>query len=416
MKTIALLLVLVALGWCQTTCPSVYGFDSTFSQTGTIGTGYLIGNNFTVTCDSQIVALNGNFGSTTGRFYLGVYTDKNGSPDALIAGTPANTYTANGRVRVVLTTPVNIAPGKYWFMAIYEQYSYPYYSTQNIYQTVKYIYTSFSSGLPSSLSGNYVYSYTGSTYNFWLETVGTGCPTIVGQYSAFTTFSSHSPNYILGNQINVTCDSYINALGVYLNIASGQFQLALYSDYNGNPYQLVAYTYATATKMGSNSVALYNPVEISPGSYWLMGFYSLQSYPGYNTSNSNVVVKYSYRTFSSGLPDYFGTVTTYTGQLFNYWLEMQVSSCPDKVGWPDIFYDVSSHSPNYLLGNAINITCASFVSAMNAYFSETTGRFMMGLYSDNNGNPDSLLISSVIKQTLAGEIHLALTPQYFLEQ
>lgn len=137
--------------------------------------------------------------------------------------------------------------------------------------------------------------------------------------------SSHSPHFLLGEQVVVPAPTTLRRFGVLVVTSGPQFQMALYSDLGGVPHHLVAQTAPFAVTAGSMEVLPTVPnVILPPGTYWLVGICNQNASFGYTTGAGANVVQYRSLTFGTPLPDPFGgPLMSYTGQSFNYWLVVQ---------------------------------------------------------------------------------------------
>lgn len=134
--------------------------------------------------------------------------------------------------------------------------------------------------------------------------------------------SSHSANYLLGSRISVPQACTLTHLCVIGKTAGPQVKIGLYTESGGQPSQLVASTPATVLVDGE----LEMPVTATPipaGNYWFMAVYNATANLGFlQTNDPNDQVKYISFTFSSVLPTTFPSPTTYTGQVFNYYIKV----------------------------------------------------------------------------------------------
>jgi hypothetical protein len=142
----------------------------------------------------------------------------------------------------------------------------------------------------------------------------------VGNDVEFSGSGNLAANYLLGSPLNVPDDVTIDMFSVIVKSGSGNFKMALYSDSGGAPDALVAETGSTAIS-GSGTYSFdITDVAITAGDYWIMMLSDTSSiYLAYTTSTTETVA-YINHSFSSSLPDPFGTASTYTGQEFNIYL------------------------------------------------------------------------------------------------
>jgi hypothetical protein len=98
--------------------------------------------------------------------------------------------------------------------------------------------------------------------------------------------------------------------------------MALYTDKNGAPDQLVAYTSSTALTISNMNIAPSTQASLSATTYWIMAVYDATAGPMRDNSSTNVI-DYIAFTYGGTLPSTFPTPTQYTGQQFNYYLVVQ---------------------------------------------------------------------------------------------
>lgn len=150
-----------------------------------------------------------------------------------------------------------------------------------------------------------------------------------GNTSPFETQASHSPNFVLGVQVEVTQDMTATSFGLmYGHETSSQFaanaRFGLYSSAAVAPLpsQLLAVTnVVTLSSLGTyDNIAFQTPVAITAGTYWMMAQYSGDASPRMSLANANSLVAYWSQPFGLGMNPSAPTVATYTGQNFNYWI------------------------------------------------------------------------------------------------
>jgi len=141
----------------------------------------------------------------------------------------------------------------------------------------------------------------------------------VGNDAEFADSSSHSPDYLLGTLLVVPADMTVTAMGVIGKSATGNVRMALYTDSSGAPDAFVMETASTAVPVGVLEVPLAKPVDIPAGNYWIMGIFDVTASIGIAFPKAEIV---QYRSLSYGdpMPGTFGTPSTYTGQVFNYYI------------------------------------------------------------------------------------------------
>jgi len=102
---------------------------------------------------------------------IGIYADVGGNPGALVAQMPA-TAILQGRNEVPLATPVNLAAGTYWFMAVYSASGTVYFQGNvGAGAVVKDVALPFANELPATFPAGHN-TYTGQSFDYYLV-VGT---------------------------------------------------------------------------------------------------------------------------------------------------------------------------------------------------------------------------------------------------
>ena len=140
----------------------------------------------------------------------------------------------------------------------------------------------------------------------------------VGTIVEFPASSSHSADYLLGTALVVPTDMTMTALALIGKSATGNVRMALYTDSSGAPDALVSETASTSVPVG----VLEMPVEsvaLPAGTYWIMAVFDTTASVGI-AFPSKEVVQYRSLAFSDPMPATFGSPSTYTGQVFNYYI------------------------------------------------------------------------------------------------
>ena len=141
----------------------------------------------------------------------------------------------------------------------------------------------------------------------------------LGNYEEFPDSSSHSADYLLGTLLVVPTDMTVTAMGLVGKSATGNVRMALYTDSSGAPDAFVMETPSTAVPVGVLEVTLDKPVGIPAGNYWIMGIFDVTASIGIAFPKGEVV-QYRSMSYSDPMPGTFGAPSTYTGQLFNYYI------------------------------------------------------------------------------------------------
>ena len=147
-------------------------------------------------------------------------------------------------------------------------------------------------------------------------------PYDVGFYTAFTTVGSFTQNYLLGEKITLSKAAKLLDFGLISGTSGQHVVMALYTDKNGAPDQLVAYTSSTALTSSNQTIAPNTQASLSATSYWIMAVYDQAAGPMRDNSTTNPIDYISF-TFGGTLPTTFPAPTTYDGQQFNYYLVVQ---------------------------------------------------------------------------------------------
>jgi hypothetical protein len=144
----------------------------------------------------------------------------------------------------------------------------------------------------------------------------------VGYSTAFGSVGSFGANYLLGEKITLSKAATLLKFGLISGSSGQHVVMALYTDKNGAPNTLVAYTSSTATTVSNMTMTASTQAALSATSYWIMAVYDTTGGPMQNSVTSNPI-DYIAFTFGSTLPTTFPAPTTYTNQQFNYYLVVQ---------------------------------------------------------------------------------------------
>jgi len=147
----------------STTLYNTLGWPAEFPTAGSFSINYLLGYKIPVPADTNLVALGIISKSATGQVQIGIYADNGaGQPGALV-GEIAPTNIVTGINEYYLGTPIPLATGDYWFMAVYDVTGSPATTSGGTYA---YVSHTFGAALPdiiiSPLSG------TGVQANYYL--------------------------------------------------------------------------------------------------------------------------------------------------------------------------------------------------------------------------------------------------------
>lgn len=133
---------------------------------------------------------------------------------------------------------------------------------------------------------------------------------------------THAPNFLIAQEVTLSTDITLSALGIGLDSGSGNVVLAVYEDSAGAPGALLAQTGSEAVSAGSNEVDLSGAdVSLTAGTYWIAKVhddvaYVTESSTG-GTSNTSTWGSF---TYSSSLPDPYGLTETMNEHVLALWL------------------------------------------------------------------------------------------------
>ena len=163
---------------------------------------------------------------------------------------------------------------------------------------------------------------------FALVTISLSGAQTYGNTSPFETVSNHSPDYVLGVQVTIPQSIMLQSFGMIYGM-SGQpavsnaiFGLYSSSATSGLPLSLMAKTNPinVNTAQTYDNIAFTSTPTISAGTYWMMAMYESNANPRMSLLNGGSLVAYWANPYGSGMPTSAPTITTYSGQNFNYWV------------------------------------------------------------------------------------------------
>ena len=141
------------------TCEVRYGYPdiTTPGDAGYVVGDHLLGEPINITSAITVskLAVNVVHVGTDKHVVMALYQDASGVPGGLVAWTPATTL-VEGRNEIPVNTPVAIAAGTYWLMAVYD--TTPQIATDTALDNrIVYILFTFSADVPSAFPGGYGY-------------------------------------------------------------------------------------------------------------------------------------------------------------------------------------------------------------------------------------------------------------------
>jgi len=145
-------------------------------------------------------------------------------------------------------------------------------------------------------------------------------------------------NYLLGTKHSLSEEGTLISINMIGNGTASGIQMAVYSDNNGVPFNLVASSSTSIVGNGITSLPV-TPTDLSPGDYWIMAVYNNSgNETNVNISASGNVVYYQDQLFGSSLPTNASGFLSYTGQDFLYFLEINcaVTSAVEPIDLSDV--------------------------------------------------------------------------------
>jgi len=144
-----------------------YGNATAFTNQGSFGQGYLLGQTITTPVSGRLRKLGLISGTAGPMVKIGLYTDAGGQPGSLIAQIPSRTVAA-GVNEFALPSPVVLPAGTYWFMAIYSPDGTTLRSMDgDTARVIKYITHTFANALPTTFPATSM-TYNGQNFNYYL--------------------------------------------------------------------------------------------------------------------------------------------------------------------------------------------------------------------------------------------------------
>lgn len=158
-----------------------------------------------------------------------------------------------------------------------------------------------------------------------------------GNFGAnFDVPTSYGANYLLGTRHYTSSAVTVTHLGMFGNNTGSGVIMALYSDNNGVPANLLGYTTAQTVGAGNLDFPI-TPVEVAEGYYWIMAVFNnaqgLNNHTLMNTGLGNTVHYMDFNFASGTLPNPYTGTENYDGQDFLYYAKtselqtVEVNSC-----------------------------------------------------------------------------------------
>jgi hypothetical protein len=141
---------------------------------------------------------------------------------------------------------------------------------------------------------------------------------IIGNTTEFTEVGLIPGNYLFGSAVVVSSTITLTHLALIGKEAGVNVRMALYTDLNGAPNQLVAGTETPPTPVaaGPVEIAISSAITLSPGTYWIMAISDLGMNVG--IAQPGPLVAISPMDFGGALPTTFVTVLSFGASLNLY--------------------------------------------------------------------------------------------------
>jgi hypothetical protein len=152
------------------------------------------------------------------------------------------------------------------------------------------------------------------------------CPDFINRYGDPEDVHKSSlfdKDHLLGWKVAIERASTVTHLGLIAREGGTKVRMALYSDDNGSPGELIVATPETTVLIGSQEIAVADKV-VAPGDYWVMAvFDQVTLVAADENAPPGPMVNYRTLTFGTPLPETFGPAFSYGETLINYWLKVR---------------------------------------------------------------------------------------------
>jgi len=165
---------------------------------------------------------------------------------------------------------------------------------------------------------------------FMLAMAGISGAETYGNTSPFETISTHSPDYVLGVQVDVPLTLQLQSFGMmygHEDLGAPYASNAIFGLYSSDASSgLPATLMAVTNPIYLDSVATYDNIAftttptIPSGTYWMMALYEGQASPRMSLLDGSSLVAFWSNSYAAGMPGSAPAVDSYTGQNFNYWI------------------------------------------------------------------------------------------------
>jgi hypothetical protein len=184
----------------------------------------------------------------------------------------------------------------------------------------------------------------------------------------------------------------IESLSIFHNGGAGNMLLGVYSDQNDSPGSLLGMTSSTAVNSaeGWQTVSLSNPVSVNSGQkVWLSWVF--EDNPGIRYAVGQPARAQSSETWSAGMPAVFGPVdfVGYTYSVYCTFTPLDEELVTNVLGNTEVLLGTTT------AGNrrAIPVTFdeSGKIESLSIFHNGGAGNMLLGVYSDQNDSPGSLL-------------------------
>ena len=179
-----------------------------------------------------------------------------------------------------------------------------------------------------------------------LAMAGVASAETYGNTSPFETQSAHSPDYVLGVQVEIPVNIELQSFGLMYGHESGNPEAAnaIFGVYSSNPSSgMPENLMAVTNQINLNSVATYDNIaftttpNVPAGTYWMMALYQTAASPRMTLLDGGSLVAYWSMPYGAGMPANAPGALTYFGQDFNYWVNGDLVVTPTlRATWSSL--------------------------------------------------------------------------------
>lgn len=146
------------------------------------------------------------------------------------------------------------------------------------------------------------------------------------EVSNFQQIVNFQPNFTAGIKCSLNYEATVTSLGLIGKKTGAEVKLALYSDLNGTPNELLAYSDKMKVTNGEMHLKV-KPTILPAGDYWIMGVYNEEgSHAFSNNIDLEKTVYYKSMDFGAKFPASAYGFESYQGHDFAYFLNLKTGS------------------------------------------------------------------------------------------